>query len=74
MKITVQTPLHNEQIKALLDGLDRDGAQFTFLEKKGIGLVFEVRGEHAENGCDIAKREIKATDWGKVLYFSVQAR
>ncbi len=72
MKIAVQTPLKGDEIRALLDGLDKDGAAFTYTGKRGISLEFDVQGPGAENACAVAKSEIKATDWGKVLYFSVQ--
>lgn len=71
MKIIVQTPLKSEEIKLLLDGKEYDGVQFAFLEKRGIGLAFEVQGASAEAACRTAKQVIKEQDWGKVLYFSV---
>lgn len=71
MKIIVQTPLKSEEIKLLLDGKEYDGVQFAFLEKRGIGLTFEVQGASAEAACRAAKQVIKEQDWGKVLYFSV---
>lgn len=73
MKIMVQTPLKNNEIKNLLDGLEFEGIKFTFAGKKGIGLEFEVEGGEAESACAAAKRAIKSEDWGKVLYFSVVA-
>lgn len=72
MKIAVQTPLKNNEIRLLLDGAEKDGVYFSFEEKKGISLVFEAEGANASAACGIAKKMIKDTDWGKVLYFSVQ--
>ncbi len=72
MKIAVQTPLKGEEIRSLLDGLEKDGVQFSFIGKHGISLEFEVYGPNATSACALAKQEIKGTEWGKVLYFSVQ--
>ncbi len=80
MKITIQTPLKNNEIKELLDGSELDGIRFTFIGKKGIGLEFEVENMNsdgnedmacADAACAAAKKAIKGEDWGKVLYFSV---
>lgn len=72
MKIAVQTPLKNDDIRALLDGKEIDGAKFSFEGKKGISLIFEVEAGNAAAACAAAKKTIKSTDWGKILYFSVQ--
>ena len=32
MRITIQTPLKNNEIKELLDGSELDGIKFTFIE------------------------------------------
>lgn len=74
MKIMIQAPMKGDEIRALLDGFAKDGGQFTFVEKQGISLIFEVRGMDGASACAIAKQEIKAADWGKVLYFSVQTQ
>lgn len=34
MRITIQTPLKNNEIKELLDGSELDGIKFTFIGKK----------------------------------------
>ncbi|MDD2971155.1 MAG: hypothetical protein PHE02_03350 [Lachnospiraceae bacterium] len=72
MKITIQTPLKNEEIKHILDGYEKDGITFTFAGKKGIGLEFDVQGDSTAKAAALAKQKIKETEWGKVLYFSVQ--
>lgn len=71
MKIMVQTPLKNREIQELFDGRQVNGMAFTFVGKQGIGLVFDTDSEDAEAACAVVKQTIKATDWGKVLYFSV---
>lgn len=73
MKITVQAPMKGDEIRTLLDGYTQGGT-FSFVEKRGLSLVFEVEGMDAASACAAAKQAIKATDWGKVLYFSVQAQ
>lgn len=71
MKIMIQTPLKNKEIQELLNGKEFGGTTFTFLEKKGIGLVFEISGTDPDAACSAVKQAIKDTDWGKILYFSV---
>lgn len=75
MRITIQTPLKNNEIKDLLDGSELDGIRFTFIGKKGIGLEFEAESilsnENVDAACSAVKKAIKGEDWGKVLYFSV---
>lgn len=75
MKIIIQTPLKNNEIKELLDGSELDGIRFTFIGKKGIGLEFEAESIYSDGDADAAcaavKKAIKGEDWGKVLYFSV---
>ena len=66
--------MKGDEIRALLDGTCKGGGQFTFVEKQGINLIFEVQGVDGPTACTVAKEEIKATDWGKILYFSVQAQ
>lgn len=72
MDFMVQTPLKGDEIRTLLDGMEKDGVRLSFVEKRGISLKFHAEGDAAANACAIAKQAIKATDWGKVLYFSVQ--
>ena len=80
MRITIQTPLKNNEIKELLDGSELDRIKFTFIGKKGIGLEFEAESMNSEGNanaacanaaCAAVKKAIKGEDWGKVLYFSV---
>ena len=42
--------------------------QFTFKEKNGIKLFFEVEGD-PETAAQVAKQLIKEQPWGSVLYF-----
>lgn len=72
MKIVVQTPLKHEEVRVLLENLERENVKYTFTGKRGINLEFECDGADGEKACAIAKEEIKRTEWGKVLYFSVR--
>lgn len=73
MNIIVKAPLMAEKIKELLDGSTFDGASFAFVEKKGMEMEFCVSGENVEtlDAVAIAKNAIRATDYGKGIYFSV---
>lgn len=68
--ITVTSPIQQEFIIELLDGKTYEGITYTFNSKKGrMKLVFDTEGEGDAAGA--AKRAIKATDTGAVLYFQV---
>jgi hypothetical protein len=73
MKISVRTALMADKIKDLLDGNTIDGVTFNYLEKQGIELIFNVTGDNIEtlDVAAITKSSIKATSYGKGLYFSV---
>lgn len=73
MNIAIRSPLMAAEIKELLDGNAFDGISFQFLEKKGIEIIFAVSGDGIETAdvIAIAKNAIKATDFGKGIYFSV---
>lgn len=71
--IIINSAMQQDNIKNLLAGIDQDGISFTFKEKRGIQLVFEATGDK-ERAVRLAKDSIKATDWGKVLYYNVIAQ
>jgi len=52
---------------------DFDGVSFSFIEKKGMELTFSAACADAENTDVVAivKKAIKATSYGKGLFFSV---
>lgn len=68
--ITINSAMQQENIKALLAAIDQDGITYTFKDKKGIALIFDVTGDK-EAAIRLAKEAIKAEDWGRVLYFNV---
>ena len=73
MNIVVKTTLMQDKIKDLLDGGVYDGVIFSFVEKKGIDLTFNVSGDNLENidVTAIAKQAIRSTEYGRGIYFSV---
>ena len=73
MNIIVKAPLMADKIKNLLDGNTFDGVNFVFIDKKGMEMIFSVSGDSIEvlDVVTITKNAIKATDYGKGIYFSV---
>jgi len=73
MNIIIKTPLMQDKIKDLLDGGVFDGIIFSFVEKKGIELIFSASGDNLEtmDVAAVAKKAIKSTEYGKGIYFSV---
>lgn len=69
----VNSPLMNDKIIALLSEYKENGIEFKFIKKNGIKLEFEVSGIEALEACVLAKNLIKGTEFGKVLYFNVEA-
>lgn len=73
MKIFINSPLMSDKIIALLNGYKENGIEFRFVKKLGIKLEFEVSGIEPQEACTLAKNLIKNTEFGKVLYFNVEA-
>lgn len=67
--IELSAPVQQDKIIELLNGLEQDGVTFTFKEKKGIKLLFDVSTEDVDGAARLAKNAIKAAPWGSVLYF-----
>lgn len=70
--IYISSALKQQEIIELLEKLEGT-ISYKFVEKKGIKMTFEVVGAEAQVAVDSAKSAIKATDFGKVLYFQVTA-
>ncbi|MFI3212285.1 MAG: hypothetical protein R3Y24_02990 [Eubacteriales bacterium] len=70
--IYISSALKQQEIIDLLEKLEST-ITYKFVEKKGIKLSFEVSGGESKTAVDTAKAAIKATDFGKVLYFQVTA-
>ena len=73
MKISVRSALMSDKIKDLFNEQTINGVSYEFSGKQGIELLFDVTGENIESldVVAITKSAIKATDYGRGLYFSV---
>lgn len=70
--IKVNSALQQDKIIELLNTYNNEEAiAFTFIEKKGISLLFETNEKDLEKAAKIAKSAIKKESWGSVLYFQV---
>lgn len=67
--ISIASAMQQEAIKELLEKYAGEDFSYTFKEKKGIKLFFEVNAEDLEAAAKNAKELIKAQPWGSVLYF-----
>lgn len=73
MKLFVSTPMANDKIISLLSEYKENNVEFKFNKKTGIKLEFDV--SNAIDGPSVSslvKTLIRNTDYGKVLYFSVE--
>ena len=73
MKISVRSPLMNDNIIALLDKQTLDDMSFNFLSKRGIEMFFDVDcGDKSEDEVvALVKKTIKDTNFGKAIVLSV---
>lgn len=70
--IAISSAMQQDNIKELLSSYNGDDFTFTFKEKKGIQLIFNVTGD-AEQAAIKAKELIKKESWGNILYFQAVA-
>jgi hypothetical protein len=68
--IIINSAMQQDNIKQLVENLTVEGITPTFVEKRGIQLMFEAPEKEDEIVTAI-KKEIKETSWGGVLYFNV---
>lgn len=68
--IYIASALKQKEIIELLENIEGDSS-YKFIEKKGIKLAFEVGGVDDSEAVNVVKSAIKATDFGKALYFQV---
>lgn len=66
--ISISSAMQQDAIKELLEGYSEGDFAYSFKEKKGIKMFFEVNGD-SEAAAAKAKALIKAQPWGSVLYF-----
>lgn len=65
--ISIASAMHQDKIKEILKEYEGEFT-YTFKEKKGIKLFFEVTGDPTA-AANKAKELIKAEPWGSILYF-----
>jgi len=70
-KLTVNTPMCADRVIELLQQYDDEKIRFSFLEKKGMKLIYDVEGIDGDEAVSLVKKLIRNTDWGKSLYFYV---
>ncbi|MBP1045360.1 hypothetical protein I6N96_03660 [Enterococcus sp. BWM-S5] len=70
--IGISSAMQQDAIKDLLNNYDGGDFTYSFKEKQGIKLVFDVTGDAAAAATK-AKDLIKAQSWGNVLYFQAAA-
>jgi len=68
--IGINAPLQGDKIIELLNNQE---GQFTFVEKKGMKLLFETTIEDKVVAARFARETIKKEPWGSVLYFQATA-
>ena len=73
-KIYISCGLNQEFIIDLLEKTTEEGVSFKYEGKTGIKLAFHVTTEDLDKACAIAKKTIKATPIGSVMYFQVTTK
>jgi len=73
MDIIVKSPLMQDKIVETLSSGTFHGLGFSYAGKSGMEMTFNVTGDGAEteDAAAVAKSAIKATAYGKGLFFSV---
>jgi len=73
MDVIVKSPLMQDKIIDTLSTGTFHGLSFSYAGKTGMEMTFNVTGEGAETEdvVAVAKSAIKATAYGKGLFFSV---
>lgn len=69
--IHINCGLNQEFIIDLLEKSEEEGITYKYQGKKGISLSFEVNTEDVDKAIDVAKRAIKSTQIGSVMYFQI---
>lgn len=70
--ITIASAIKQDFIIELLDGKTYNGITFKYESKSGINLKFNVDTEDKDEAIAVAKKTIKSTEIGSVLYFQVR--
>lgn len=69
--IYISCAMKQDFIIECLENAKDDGINFKYISKKGIKMTFEVDTQDLDNAVVVAKKLIKSTDIGSVLYFQV---
>ena len=73
MKICVNAAMKSDEIIKLLTDYKEDNVEFKFIKKTGLKLEFEASNIEKQAAVTLAKTLIKGTEFGKILYFTVEA-
>jgi len=70
--IVVNSPLRQNEIIEVVEQIEIDGAKpFKLIKKQGLKVCFDSTLESADEAFAIIKKEIRKTDFGNVIYFSI---
>lgn len=73
MKILINTPMKSDEIIKMLSDHKENNVEFKFIKKTGMKLEFEASNIEGQAAVSLVKTLIKNTEFGKVLYFTVEA-
>ncbi len=73
--ILVNCALRQDDIISIVEGLEIDGQKpFKFKSKQGLQILFDSTYGDDAKAASFIKSQIKATEVGKALFFSVAAK
>lgn len=71
MRIAINAPMKGQDIIDLLGGHNENGVCIMFIKKTGLRFEFEIVGIEESAVCGFVRELIRSTDFGRVLYFTV---
>lgn len=73
--IVVNCSLKQDDVVKIVENIEVENKKiFKYIKKEGIKLFFECNLEDEKNATLIAKKSIKSTEIGRVLYFGVSVQ
>lgn len=69
--ININCPIKQDYIIELLENSNEEDITFKLIEKHGINMKFSVSTEDLDAAIALAKKIIKRTEVGSVLYFQM---
>lgn len=73
--IIVNCALRQDDIVSIVENIEVGGAKpYRFVKKQGLQIHFDCDLGSDQDPAGIAKKEIKATEIGKALFFNVTAQ